>query len=492
MSVSWFLTKLFRLSQRARASVPRTSLLTALCLPVAFGMLAVPAQAGKHPVPLEKGVTSQKCLECHDTKTKGKAVHSAMAKGCLSCHEVRVNGDVTRTKLTTATPLKLCLQCHGGKNAAQIKGKVHSPAVRDCLKCHDPHQSANEKQLLKPTAGAKGENLCLTCHDTGEKVAETGSRHAALDSGCGTCHLTHKTGERGDRQFDFHLTKPSPALCADCHDAKDADLVKAHKEQPISGADCLVCHDPHQSGKPKLLQRFVHAPFESGCDTCHAAPKNGKVVLTQTDSKALCATCHEQQVKTIATAKVQHPGAQGDCVSCHDPHAGKTPGFIRPNPVSACLTCHADQAEQGKKQHVHRAAFELGCATCHDAHGNDNQHLLRASTPNALCLECHGPSPLPTLAGEHTVTIFDRKVRLPEDKFANVAKLPLKYGLGHPVQFHPVVDQMQPEDASKVRVALNCLSCHQPHASAQPNLLAKDQVNGPAFCASCHKDWAQQ
>ena len=92
-------------------------------VPVLFGMLVVPAQAGKHPVALEKGVTSQKCLECHESKTKGKAVHSAMAKGCLSCHEVRVTADVTRTKLTTATPLKLCLQCHSGKDASQIKGK---------------------------------------------------------------------------------------------------------------------------------------------------------------------------------------------------------------------------------------------------------------------------------------------------------------------------------------------------------------------------------
>jgi predicted CXXCH cytochrome family protein len=32
------------------------------------------------------------------------------------------------------------------------------------------------------------------------------------------------------------------------------------------------------------------------------------------------------------------------------------------------------------------------------------------------------------------------------------------------------------------------LSCHQPHSSAQPNLLVKDQANNAAFCANCHKD----
>jgi predicted CXXCH cytochrome family protein len=86
------------------------------------------------------------------------------------------------------------------------------------------------------------------------------------------------------------------------------------------------------------------------------------------------------------------------------------------------------------------------------------------------------------------VTIFNGKVKLPENYFAKVVRLPLKYGLGHPVDHHPVVDQMQPNDMSQVRVAINCLSCHQPHASAQPDLLVKDQVNGMMFCASCHKD----
>src|SRR5579863_4559646 len=55
-----------------------------------------------HPVPLDKNTDAAKCVECHDDKSKGKSVHSAMAMGCLSCHEVRVNKDVTRVILITA------------------------------------------------------------------------------------------------------------------------------------------------------------------------------------------------------------------------------------------------------------------------------------------------------------------------------------------------------------------------------------------------------
>jgi predicted CXXCH cytochrome family protein len=153
------------------------------------------------------------------------------------------------------------------------------------------------------------------------------------------------------------------------------------------------------------------------------------------------------------------------------------------------LSCHADQAEQHKKSHLHQPAFEQGCATCHAPHGGDNQHLLRASSTNALCLECHGPDAKPAkLETEHLVTVFEGQVKLPETYFRGVPRLPIKYGRGHPIENHPVQDQMDTTDVSKVRAQINCLSCHQPHSSAQQGLLVKDQANNMAFCASCHKD----
>jgi len=459
---------------------------------VLVAALAVPAVAKQHPVPLDPKTDAAKCIECHADKAKGKAVHSAIATGCASCHEIRRNRDVTRVKLTTTTSVKLCLQCHSDKDAAQIKGHVHSPAVRDCVKCHDPHVSDNKNQLLKATSGATAkENLCLGCHNIGVNTPGKSSRHAALDMGCDTCHVTHKTGARGKREFDYHLTKDAPALCTDCHDAKDANLAKAHANQPFEKADCLSCHDPHQSRSPKLMQAFVHAPLEGGkasCESCHQAPKDGKVVLTTASSKELCLTCHSDKAEQIAKAMVQHPGAAGDCTDCHSPHAGRSPGFPKPNAVAVCLGCHADQAEQAKKVHAHQPAFEQGCAVCHEPHGGNNVHLLRAKTPNALCLECHSKNSTPAkLESEHLVTIFDGKVKLPEDYFARVPVLPLKYGAGHPVTNHPVSDVVDPMDRTKVLKPMSCLTCHQPHASAQPGLLVKDQLDDQEFCRTCHK-----
>ena len=442
--------------------------------------------AATHPT-LDPKADAAKCLECHADKAKGKSVHSAMARGCLSCHEVRVSRDITRVKLTTATTISLCLTCHADKKAADIKGKVHSPAVRDCLKCHDPHASANANQLLKAVSGATAqENLCLSCHNIGIDVPKGGSRHPALDSGCDACHTTHKTGDPAQREFSYHLTKDAPALCLDCHDVKDAAMVKAHQNQPFEKADCLQCHDPHESKLPKLMQAFLHNPFEGKqCDTCHDAPKDGKVVLTQKDVKSLCVMCHDDKPKQIAAAKVQHPGAAGDCTDCHNPHGGKSPGFLQPGPVAACLACHPDQAEQLKKKYVHQPAAEEGCAICHEPHGGDNAHLLRVPSANTLCLECHGPDASPQkIQGDHLLAIFDGKVRLPGNYFRKVPILPLKYNLGHPTENHPVGDTLIPK--TKTVFAMNCLTCHQPHAGNELGMLVKDQKNDMKFCQTCH------
>ena len=450
----------------------------------------VPTNADIHPVPLDKNTDAAKCASCHENKAKGKVVHSAIALGCNVCHEVRVNKDVTRVKLIVPTPVGLCLSCHSDKNAATINGTVHSPAVRDCLKCHDPHSSDNKYQLLKPTSGDEKENLCLTCHRTGVDVPEKGSRHQALDGGCDSCHVVHKTGASPDPEFRYHLTKAAPVLCFDCHDIKDSSLIQAHRNQPFEKADCLSCHNPHQSDQPKLMQRFVHMPFgEKQCDTCHQPAKDGKVVLTQASAKELCVTCHAEEAKKIESAKVQHPGAMGDCTDCHNPHAGKSPRFPNPDAVSVCLSCHTDQAEQMKKHVLHQPAFQEGCATCHEPHGGERPKLLRADG-NSLCLECHGPDFQPQkLEAERMFTIFNGTVKLPDDYFRKnkVVILPLRFGFGHPVDGHPVSDMPDPKDVTKVRFKLTCMTCHQPHASDKAGLLVKDQENNMAFCDTCHK-----
>jgi predicted CXXCH cytochrome family protein len=239
------------------------------------------------------------------------------------------------------------------------------------------------------------------------------------------------------------------------------------------------------------MAKFVHPPFgDKQCEACHAPAKDGKVVLTQASAKAICVTCHSEKAEQIDKSKVPHPGAAGDCTDCHSPHASREPGLPKTTAVEICLGCHSDIADLAKKPVHHQPAFSQGCATCHEPHGGSNDHLLRAKG-NALCLECHGADAVPQkLEAQHVLTIFNGKVKLPEDYYQKnkVAILPLRYGLGHPTEGHPVSDVMNPADVTKVKTHLTCLSCHQPHASAQPDLLIKDQKNNMAFCDNCHKN----
>ena len=250
--------------------------------------------------------------------------------------------------------------------------------------------------------------------------------------GCDTCHTTHKTGEAGKQEFDFHLTKSVPALCIDCHDVKDAALIKAHQGQPFATANCTQCHDPHQSAQPKLMQKFTHPPFaEKTCDICHAAGE-GRQSCADADR------C-EVAVRHLPRRKGQADRQARKCRIRERPETAPiatirtpagSPGCPRPNAVEHLpgLPQRSSRAVR-RSMYLHQPAFKQGCATCHEPHGGDNEHLLRAKDANGLCLECHGADSQPKkLEAEHVIAIFNGSVKLPEDYFAKnkVVVLPLE------------------------------------------------------------------
>ena len=75
---------------------------------------------------------------------------------------------------------------------------------------------------------------------------------------------------------------------------------------------------------------------------------------------------------------------------------------------------------------------------------------------NTACLECHGPDRGPAkLEAEHLIAIYEGKVKLPEGYLRKAPVIPLEYGLGHPVEYHPVSDVMDPANQSKVKTPLS-------------------------------------
>jgi predicted CXXCH cytochrome family protein len=361
-----------------------------------------------------------KCLECHGGQGKGKSVHTAMSTGCTSCHEIRVNKDITRVKLITATPVCALPHLPCGQESGRHQGDGASARGS---RLPDLPRSAHERQQESAPEAClgrgEGEPLPQAATRLDEYLPAKGSRHAALDAGCDTCHVTHKTGAEPTMENRFHLTKAAPGALLDCHDAKDADLQKAHQNQPFATANCLECHDPHQSASPKLMAKFQHAPFEAkSCDTCHAPAKDGKVVLTQADAKSLCVTCHDDKAKLIDTAKVPHPGAAGDCTDCHSPHASQPARLPKTDWSASAWDATATSTICARSRctisrplcRAAPPATRLTAAT---------SIICCAPKGNALCLECHGPDSVPQRDGrcQHLLTIFNGTVKLPDDYY---------------------------------------------------------------------------
>jgi predicted CXXCH cytochrome family protein len=87
----------------------------------------------------------------------------------------------------TLTKNEICTQCHRDKTPQRALADnlwLHNTSAKgDCLACHDPHQSKNEKILRKAPS-----ILCLPCHKESKSLAtpvhQTGE-------GCLSCHNPH-------------------------------------------------------------------------------------------------------------------------------------------------------------------------------------------------------------------------------------------------------------------------------------------------------------
>ena len=77
-------------------------------------------------------------------------------RDCTACHESEFS-NAMRGK-----PGEVCFNCHKELQKTFLAGKVkHQPVDEgDCISCHNPHHSPNKNLLV-----AKGNDLCLTCHD---------------------------------------------------------------------------------------------------------------------------------------------------------------------------------------------------------------------------------------------------------------------------------------------------------------------------------------
>ena len=247
------------------------------------------AAAAEHPVKLEKDAD---CATCHEEKTKGKAVHTAIAMGCTTCHDVKTEGETTTVTLTSPKE-KLCLTCHD-----QAKEQVkHGPYEQGkCVTCHDPHTSDYPNQLR----AALNANFCLECHgprkDVGEKITLFKSQEWTRDQFNEAPKIFLSADLTHDHPVDKHPTANIP-----------------NPMKPQEKLSCTSCHMTHASSQEKLLL----APDKEGrdvCTQCHLVVDSSKESAALKEGQSLEAQRIEKLRKINPdagkTPKKNHAGDQ--------------------------------------------------------------------------------------------------------------------------------------------------------------------------------------
>ena len=267
---------------------------------------------------------------------KAVSTHDAFdPKDCSACHK---NADPKNPGGVTTPGIELCLTCHDTIQKMLTVKHPHSATKDSCVSCHNPHNSRQAKLLVAETG-----LLCLSCHSAIQTLsAQVKVKHDALTTGaqCLNCHNPHGTAEE-------HLLKQSvPGLCLNCHGQDDVNdhtgrpltnLKKLLDENPVHHGpvdDCTGCHSPHGSENFRLLKSTYPATFYASFDT-----------------------------KAYAL-----------CFDCHDPKL-----------VTSPETTTETQFRNGPKNlhylHVDKNEFGRTCRVCHDIHAAKQEHLLRDSVP---------------------------------------------------------------------------------------------------------------
>ena len=285
---------------------------------------------------------------------------------------------------------------------------------------------------------ADGTKDCYECHEALKEKFQKKYIHKPLkEKGCPECHKDH-----GDEN-KLMLKEEGNSLCYWCHDSyemeykkqsKNVEIKMSHFNLPVGRdkSQCIDCHDPHASDKPKLVYSNQHKPFaERKCLDCHKKPVFWQPVKFVAEGSALCFKCHKIQEKS----HVHTPVKEGKCLSCHDQHTSKNQFMLKAEYNSKlCYICHESKS---KAEVVHSPVAEGNCMACHTVHSSDGPNLLKGKE-DVLCYSCH-------------------------DKMT-----------GRGVDHQPVAEG-------------GCSECHDPHSSDNDKLLVETKLGGK-LCNNCHDD----
>ncbi len=267
-----------------------------------------------------------------------------------------------------------------------------------------------------------------------------------------------------------------PQVCLGCHGAAGAspaaDILKTpHADKssphtPFSQQGCQSCHGPS----------VQHLQF--GDDGKQPAPAVTFGSATPVaEQNAVCMACHTD------SERGHWPGSTHEfeglsCASCHTLHAEEDPVLQKTGQTGVCLDCHRDQRAEIHKPSTHPIAEGLmQCSDCHNSHGSMGEGLLKQSSANETCFECHAEKRGPFLWEHAPVTEDCSNCHNPHGSIHRpmlTGATPWLCQQCHMAGFHPSNvysgNSVPPFGSSSSVLYRDCMNCHtQIHGSNHPS-----------------------
>lgn len=242
-----------------------------------------------------------------------------------------------------------------------------------CQGCH--------RFKILPTDLDPGKNtqnqICFPCHNHDFEGKKSQHKPAAIEWRCLKCHQSEaKESQWSPDQplrFTIDNVREISLLCYTCHPGVEKQVNLPFVHGPLGMGACSLCHDPHASKWPKLLEN---------------------------DATLLCANCHEMQ-DTLSQAFVHSVLKEKGCIACHNPHASTHRLQLNNTGNDLCLGCHDAIKRLGNNHPVqgHPVSIKssnkkdrkdrLSCVSCHSPHATDFPMLIDEEEVMNLCTRCH-------------------------------------------------------------------------------------------------------
>ncbi|MFQ5583808.1 MAG: cytochrome c3 family protein [Calditrichia bacterium] len=316
------------------------------------------------------------CYDCHDEKNQKQNIHPPVDDGeCLECHNP--HSSETPALLVETNLGDLCGTCHDVEKEENML--AHEPVKKmDCISCHNPHQS-DFSTLLKQNIP----QLCFLCHTKEEEQESFSNVHPVFEDECLECHKPHFSS------FPSLLTAEIPQLCFRCHDDIETSFTENdNKHKPFETGKCLSCHSPHATKNKALL---VDGEAET-CFLCHGYKNkwpdmhtdNIQARVSQSNyvhdpvadgECTLCHLPHTSRFPFLLNSAFPEGSYTKDgvasfalCFDCHDQE-------MIEEPVTKNATEFRDDDKNLHYLHVNREKGR-SCINCHNIHGADFPHLI--------------------------------------------------------------------------------------------------------------------